>query len=670
VGIRWLAPLAAAFALPAVAHADALPSDLRVQPEAPRVRLADAGACLPRTQDPGQCSALPGSEDTGRRASGAARRARGASGWTLTPAEVAQYDYEAQIIGPEHAAEHLQERVTVDRARAAAGFDPCRPRGPASVYEQNAPLPPRDAPTGQARCLRLPRQPAGRRLAKLGRWSREIVDLPNYAIHAALLPTGKVIFWSYEWTNNLLLSLRTPRVVTSNDVTIWDPRKGAGRSSLTIVKPPRADLDGDGIPETIQLYCAGQTFLADGRLLIVGGTLDANWTKHGFTEPPGIKVVLVFDPRTQSWTRMPDMSVARWYPTVVKLADGRTLVLGGFDDSKPTLLTHTLESISPDARQVVHVPSADRLTWTYPGLMLMPDSNVLLEGPLARDTGLLDPVSMQWRPLAPLPETRGGENLVPVPTRTGASPRAMVIGGADILSPFDASHSVPAFANTVSFDDDDPVAGWTPAAPQNVGRNWPNTVLLPDGSMATVGGGSGITLRDGPYANTERQRHVELWDPRTARWRLGPAQREARAYHSVALLLPDGRVWSAGDDADPNRDGDTAELYEPPYLFRGARPSVVSAPRRVVPRRRFTVDVRGVAPVRVTMLAPSAVTHARDMNQRFVELRVVRRVRRGAGWRVTVAGPRSLAVAPPGPWMLFALSRRGAVSVARWTSVG
>jgi hypothetical protein len=70
------------------------------------------------------------------------------------------------------------------------------------------------------------------------------------------------------------------------------------------------------------------------------------------------------------------------------------------------------------------------------------------------------------------------------------------------------------------------------------------------------------------------------------------------------------------------------------------------------------------------MLAPSAVTHARDMNQRFVELRIARAVRRGTTTRLTVVGPRSLAVAPPGPWMLFAVTARGAVSVARWTKVG
>ena len=82
-----------------------------------------------------------------------------------------------------------------------------------------------------------------------------------------------------------------------------------------------------------------------------------------------------------------------------------------------------------------------------------------------------------------------------------------------------------------------------------VGRGHHNTVLLPDGSMVTVGGGVGA--RDGDqWAGDPEQRQVELWNPATGNWTLGPSQAETRAYHSTALLLPDGRVISAGDDVN------------------------------------------------------------------------------------------------------------------------
>src|SRR5207237_590654 len=65
-----------------------------------------------------------------------------------------------------------------------------------------------------------------------------------------------------------------------------------------------------------------QTLLADGRVLVVGG--------HD-CDGPGTGIVMsnLFDPKTNTWTRGPDMHFARWYPTVTTLSDGRAIVLGG-----------------------------------------------------------------------------------------------------------------------------------------------------------------------------------------------------------------------------------------------------------------------------------------------------------------------------------------------------
>ena len=126
-----------------------------------------------------------------------------------------------------------------------------------------------------------------------------------------------------------------------------------------------------------------------------------------------------------------------------------------------------------------------------------------------------------------------------------------------------------------------PAPGWQPAPSLNIGRAHANTVLLPDGSKLEVGGGLGSSGTAGQYAYNDSQRQVELFDPATNSWRLGAAQAEGRAYHSTAVLLPDGRVISAGDNyngATPGRnDHDTAEIYSPPYLFKGGGPR--SAPR-------------------------------------------------------------------------------------------
>jgi hypothetical protein len=111
--------------------------------------------------------------------------------------------------------------------------------------------------------------------------------------------------------------------------------------------------------------------------------------------------------------------------------------------------------------------------------------------------------------------------------------------------------------------------GWTTAPALNVPRSHHNTVLLPDGSMVTVGGGLGNVDNDKSLFRSDSL-SVELYDPATGAWRQGPAQQEGRAYHSTALLLPDGRVVSAGDDTNGGNSTDTGEIYSPPYLFKGA----------------------------------------------------------------------------------------------------
>ena len=55
--------------------------------------------------------------------------------------------------------------------------------------------------------------------------------------------------------------------------------------------------------------------------------------------------------------------------------------------------------------------------------------------------------------------------------------------------------------------------------------------------------------------------------------------RTSRVYHSTTMLLPDGRVLHAGGGDGPNLPRElNAEIFTPPYLFRGARPLLLEAP--------------------------------------------------------------------------------------------
>ena len=149
-------------------------------------------------------------------------------------------------------------------------------------------------------------------------------------------------------------------------------------------------------------------------------------------------------------------------------------------------------------------------------------------------------------------------------------------------------------------------------------RSHANTVLLPDGSMVTVGGGwgdkklGGENGAPGQWAAAPFHMTTELWSPRSRTWRLGPPQREFRTYHSTALLLPDGRVVSAGDDYSGRFTGADARATSPRTAPRSmSRPicstATASAPRpklRGAPKRdrlereavRLRVNARAEGP--------------------------------------------------------------------------
>jgi hypothetical protein len=216
---------------------------------------------------------------------------------------------------------------------------------------------------------------------------------------------------------------------------------------------------------------------------------------------------------------------------------------------------------------------------------------------------------------------------------------------------------------------------WKPGPELDVQRSWQNTVLLPDGSKVAVGGGVGSTPQDGGYITSPNhvQRQVDIFDPDRGRWHLGPPEVEDRTYHSTALLLPDGRIWSAGDDFNPREaDGspsasDTGEIYSPPYLFNGPRPSIARAPEALSYGRRATVRTgQGPKAETAVLMAPGAATHALDTSQRYVKLRV----RNAMAHAVQIEAPRRPELAPPGYYMLFVLSDDGVPSEARWVRLG
>src|SRR4029077_5078656 len=173
-----------------------------------------------------------------------------------------------------------------------------------------------------------------------------------------------------------------------------------------------------------------------------------------------------------------------------------------------------------------------------------------------------------------------------------------------------------------------------------------------DGEILIVGGssGSGFDNSSTPVLP------AEMWNPATGQFTIMASIGKYRGYHSTALLLPDGRVLSAGG----NVGGPNAQLFSPPYLFAGARPSIASAPTSASYGQSVFVGTPDAASIsQVTLLRAGSTTHTNDMSQRFMRLGFTKT---STGLNVTM--PANANLAPPGYYMLFILNGSGVPSVA------
>jgi hypothetical protein len=501
---------------------------------------------------------------------------------------------------------------------------------------------------------------------------------PDFGAHVALLPTGKMLLFSFEriQTNPTRETAPTFTIGAENAgrAYLWDPSKGDGRRAFEAVPPPVVDLpDGTGQPRPAPFFCAGHAYLPNGMVAVFGGN-------HGHAPGAvhGTRLALVFDPWQERWYRQQDLAVERWYPSTVTGADGRQIIVSGIvtGPEVPDAVTDVIERF-PAPNHPVPIDRADRpqgwsaeqlavtapTATTYPHLFSLRDGNLYAFGRGADEQWAFDFAAGTRETLPPRPDgvTRNYGSAVPLPGGT-AGPDSVLILGGDRNDP-----------NTYEFSG----GSWTTQQPRAFGRTQDDTLLMPDGTLLTVNGA--FDIRN--YGNGElnpnadlKYRQVEIRDE-AGNWRLGPAQRLPRGYHSNAVLLPDGRVMVTGDELqqlanDANIGDDmngTVEIYEPWYLHQGPRPRLDRAPRTALGYGdRFQVTTSTPQRVdRAVLLAPTTSTHSLNTSQRHLELSIDNR----AGRRLTLVAPPDAAAAPPGYYMLFLLDSRGVPSTASWVKL-
>jgi hypothetical protein len=449
-------------------------------------------------------------------------------------------------------------------------------------------------------------QPTRAAPAETGEWAL-VNPLPFFPVHSHLLPTGKMMIWPGDGG------------VSGNDPRSWDP---ANESIADLAKPG------------YDLFCAGHTFLADGGLFVAGGHI---------ANSVGLSRMSKYNPATNAWTDLPNMNAGRWYPTTTVLANGDVLVVSGSIDL--TVGNNPLPQVYETSTGTLRsLTNAQLMQDQYPRMFLAPNGRVFNPTPSTMTRYLDTSGTGAWSFVA--------NRVINVYRDYGsavmyAPGKVLVMGGGD-----------PPTNTAEVIDLNQAAPAWRAVGSMQFARRQLNATLLPDGNVLVTGGTAAPGFNEpGGAVNA-----AELWNPTTETWTtLASSSGIPRVYHSTAILLADGRVLSTGGNGFPD-----TEIFSPPYLFKGAKPTITSAPPTVTYGNPFFIETPDAAAIsKVTMLRLTSVTHAFNQSQNFNLLSFSQ-----TAGGVTATAPPNSRVAAPGPYMLFVLNGNGVPSVAKFVQLG
>jgi hypothetical protein len=512
-------------------------------------------------------------------------------------------------------------------------------------------------------------------------------------IHAALMPNGKVYAWSggknYDGGSTTML---------------LDPSQG-GQGTLIATPYP-----------TTTLFCAGFSHLPDGRLLIAGGhwdnfqgvpdtnIYDSAAGPNGTTAPTSSMFAeklpnAVGNPKGDP-SFNPNLYYAdpkhtgRWYPSTTPLANGEIMVSEGYSSIQNVFnnlpeVWQTNTGGGWRALDNAKVTDTGALSY-YPFMYPRPTSDgkgeVVRIGP--------EPALYAFKTDG-TGAVRNLNNKRPDNITRDYGSAAMFAPGKILLvggNGGDGTGRFPLSSGVVVNIKNDPPT-FDPTPDMNNPRRHLSTTILPTGDVLISGGSSGKSGHNlAPYAYP-----LELYNVKTDTFVTLANMNRGRGYHSIALLLPDGRILIGGGGScggcqtntspdSPNGDQNNIEYYKPPYLFKpdgsGGQTEVTSRPEitSVTNTSGTAIDLNtsiGYGQnlkitttgkiTRVTMIKLGAVTHARNFDQNFNQLAEVSNTFDSGSntSSLSVTTPSERAYATPGHYMIFAIDSDGVPSVAK-----
>lgn len=466
-----------------------------------------------------------------------------------------------------------------------------------------------------------------------GSWG-PVLTFPLVPVAAALLPGNRMLTWSAYLANNF----------GGNN----------GRTQTAILDLNTGVITSRQVSNTgHDMFCPGTSMLPDGRMLVSGGSDDR---KTSF-----------YNPVTDTWTAGPDMVIPRAYQSNVTLSTGGVFSIGGSWKDGAGGKNGELWTSAGGWRTLSGVPVAPIQTADPAGvfrsdnhawLFATAGGRVLQAGPSRQ---------MNWI------STTGTGSITSAGIRADSADamngnavmydvnKIITMGGAT------AYDRVEATTRAYHLDLTGGTVATTRVADMAFQRAFANAVVLPDGQVFVVGG------QEYPVGLTDTRPVLtpELWNPGTRQFRQLAPMTIPRTYHSVALLLPDARVFVGGGGlcgncATNHPDG---QVFTPPYLLNTdgsarARPTITTAPATAAPGATISVTT-GQAVSQFALVRASSVTHTVNTDQRRIPLTPTGT----SGNTSTVTLPSDTGVLIPGPYLLFAINADGVPSVAATISI-
>ncbi len=495
---------------------------------------------------------------------------------------------------------------------------------------------------------------------QVGQWS-DPIGFGIVPVAVANLPDGRLITWSSQFRDT------------------WT---GSGDgATFTEIFDPFMGPDGQALGEFTtntdhDMFCPGINNLSDGRILSAGGTTSQRTS--------------IYDPVTGDWAVADEMNIPRGYQGNVTLTDGSVFTVGGsWSDadtpetnggkdaelwtettgwvSLPGITGEDIYTANDLALELQGLYRVDNHVWLWPapnGYLFHAGPSEMMHWIDVSDTGSIVDAGLR----------ADDDYSMKGTTVMFDIGKILKVGGATSYGDSDLVGAPPAKDNSYVIDLNGVAYGDTPTVTQTVNnleysRTMHNSTVLPNGEVLVTGGLGHAEV----FTDDEARLTAEIYNPDTNSWRSVAGMQIARTYHSVGILMIDGRVFVGGGGLCDSSNLDEcynhfdAEIYSPPYLFNpdgslAARPTI-SAPATA--DYNTSINVTGSTDIQeFSLIRFSAATHSTNNEQRRIPVTFSGTP---GDYSVDIPGRELL---PPGYYMLFAIDSNGVPSVAEAVQIG